>query len=79
MSLKLQYETDKEKIISVRVSKDFQGNKYYNCDVCWTCKRFSVEPSFCIPEFPYVADYPMRHNRIIHPDVYRCSFWEGRK
>lgn len=72
MRLKLQYETDKNIIISDRVKEDFQGCKLYGCDVCWTCKWFDVESNICRPR---AAGYPMRNNRIIRPEVYRCSFW----
>lgn len=85
MRYKLQFETDKEKIISGRVSRDFQGNKYYNCDVCWTCRAFDMESSACTPYYkcgPNLkarADYPRGDDCIIRPDVYRCSFWKEKE
>jgi hypothetical protein len=65
----LQYETDKKIIISNRVSKDFQGNKLYGCDVCWTCKWFDVELKACRPVTSF------KDCIIKNPEVYRCSFW----
>ena len=75
MHLKIQYETDKEKIISGRVSKDIRGNKLFGCDVCWTCKWFDIDYKACRP-FHYLIQPPTR--TINHPEAYRCSFWSVR-
>ena len=85
MKAKLQFETDKNIIISDRVSEDFQGKKLFGCDVCWTCKWFDIEYRVCRPchhecgpDLKARDDYSRGSNCIMHPEVYRCSFWGER-
>lgn len=85
MRLKLQFETDKSKIIAGRVSRSYFDGKLFGCSVCWTCRRFDMRSMECNPH-PWAEQINedsfednVKGVCITSPGFYRCSFWEEKE
>ena len=67
--------------VGIRASHDINRNKFYNCDVCWTCKFYDVEFNGC--DEWYLFEGNPRYNTLIRsikmPDWYRCSHWREKE
>lgn len=65
----------------IRASHSINDNKFYNCDVCWTCEFYDVEFNGCDEWYLFEGNPRGRvmFINIKRPEWYRCSHWKGKK
>lgn len=74
-----QLHTEKH---GLRASHDIGENRFYECDVCWTCEFYDVELHGC-DEFYLFDGNPRCRQKFVReikkPDWYRCSHWKEKE
>lgn len=78
---------------SLRFDTNLQDEKYFNCDVCYTCKSFNPQTNECTLTWDEAKKRAgSSRNLLEHPGPkyfktvkikrftwYRCSVWEERR
>ena len=58
-------------ILGDRAFRSISGDKFFNCDVCWTCHYFNFGTNKC--------SWTMIGNKLLYinkPGWFRCIFWK---
>ena len=74
-----QLKTEK---LSIRASHDINDNRFYECDVCWTCEFYDVELHGCDEFYLFDGNPRLRYKfvrEVKRPEWYRCSHWKEKE